>query len=792
MSVNLKIALRHLWNNKLFTFINVIGLSLGLASCLIILIHVKFELGFDRFHANNDRIIRVINDNFGDSYTPMIMSSVLPEYFPGVEKTVRIGKSDWSRFYMIKDKNAVEETDLVYTDSTFFSIFTFPLMSGDDRQVLRSPDRIMLSERMAQKYFGSADPTGMPISLRLSNITYPFIIEGVFRNFPEQSHFHANFLASMEFLKKIRGERAQTSWGLSTVHTYMLLEKPGMQVEMEKRLPGFIDKYVPKDIAADLKYSFQPLTRIHLYSKNIPLDIEPQGNISRVVIFASVALLVLIIAIVNFVLLSLALSHKRIKEFGIRKIVGARQKELVSLVSTEFIIVFLLALQIAFMLAELTIPWLATNMDMNVRQGVFAHVGILLAFAGITGLLGFLASIYITGSVSRIRPIDTIKGILPMTRARIPTRGVLVIFQFSIMIGLLSCLMIMQKQLILVRNTDLGYRKDQLLSVDIPGNSFDKYLLLKEELKSIPGVEGVSGAAYMPPSGQYWICKLKNPQTTEEFQFEEINGDFDLIETLDIDLVLGRTFSRDFGTDTTAILINESGLRLLGTDDPLGTTLIRLENDPARASFTIIGVFRDFHARSLYDKVQPMAVLLSPQMVRQLAIRITSANTGITLKEIEKRWKGIYPEDPIQYTFVDEALHLKYKKEDQSFFLISLFAFLSFMIAFMGLFGLSAFAAERRTKEIGVRKVNGATAADILYLFCRQFGRWITIAFLIALPLAWFGMDRWLQHFAYRTPISWWVFALSLLVSLLVAAITISWQTYRAATRNPVEALRYE
>ena len=792
MSVNFKIAFRHLWNNKLFSFINIIGLSLGLASCLIILIHIRFELGFDRFHAKRDRIVRVTHDNFGDSYSPMIMATALPEYFPEIEKTVRIGKSDWARFYMIKDKSAVEEKNLVYADSTFFRIFTFPLMSGDIRTVLRSPDRIMLSESMARKYFGSADPTGMPISLRISNITYPFSIEGIFKDFPEQSHFQANFLASMEFFKKIRGERSQTSWGLNSVHTYILMKKAGMQQAIEKRMQGFINTYVPNDFAKDLQYSIQPLTRIHLYSKHIMLDIEPQGSISRVIIFASVAMLVLIIAVVNFVLLSLAISHKRIKEFGIRKIVGARQKELVSMVSAEFIIVFLLAMQIAFMLAELSIPWLNSSINLNVQQGVFGNLGMLAVFAVITGLLGFLASIYITGNVSRIRPIDTIKGSLPVSNARIPSRGVLVIFQFSIMISLLSCLMIMQKQLVLVRNTDLGFRKDQLISVDIPDKSFDKYLVMKEALKKIPGIENVSGAAYMPPSGQYWICKFKDPQTAAEFQFEEINGDYDLIETLGVKLIQGRTFSRDYGADTISILINESGLKLLGITEPIGASLIRLENDPARSNFVIIGVISDFHARSLYDKIQPMAIFLTPGMVRQLAIRIAPANTNSTLKEIEKSWKSIFPDDPIQYTFVDEALRLNYIKEDQSFFLISLFAFLSFVIALMGLFGLSAFAAEKRTKEIGVRKVNGAMAADILYLLCRQFGKWITLAFLIALPLAWYGMQRWLQHFAYRTGLSWWVFALAVCISMLVAFITIGLQTYRAATRNPVEALRYE
>jgi len=792
MWIHFKIAFRHLWNNKLFSFINIVGLSLGVASCLIILIYVRFELGFDQFHVNKERIVRITNLKFGDSYSPMIMATVLPEYFPEIEKTLRIVKSDGSRFYIIQDKNSVEEKDLIYADSTFFTVFTFPLLSGDVRSALRSPDRIMLSESMARKYFGSRDPTGMPISLRLSSTTYHFIIEGVFSDFPEQSHFHANFLTSMEFFKKMRGERARTSWGLSSVSTYIMMKNSGMRQSIQKRMPAFIDKYAPKDFAADLQYTLQPLTRIHLYSKDITLDIEPQGSISRVIIFASVAILVLFIAMVNFVLLSMALAYQRIREFGIRKIIGARQKELVSLICAEFFIVFILALQIAFMLVELTITWLKSNINLNVHQGVFANLGMLALFVAITGLMGFLASLYITLFVSRVRPIDTIKGSLSFSNTRVPSRGILVVFQFSIMIGLVSCLIVMQKQLRLIRNTDLGFRKEQLLSVDLPENSFDRYLLLKEELKKIPGVKNVSGAAYMPPSGQYWICNLENSTTGEEFQLEEINSDFDFLETIDAELVQGRSFSRDFGTDSMAILINESGLRLLGIKDPLDAVITRPENSPFRTKFAVIGVFRDFHARSLYDKIQPMAVFLTPGMVRQLAIRLAPLTNKMTIKEIEQKWKIIFPDDPIQYTYVDEALHLYYAREDQTFFIISLFTSLSFVIALMGIFGLSSFSAERRTKEIGIRKANGAMVIDIFYLLFKKIGGWIVIAFLIAMPMAWYSMHKWLQHFAYRTEISWWIFLLAFAISLLVAGITICWRTYLAAIRNPVESLRYE
>ena len=285
---------------------------------------------------------------------------------------------------------------------------------------------------------------------------------------------------------------------------------------------------------------------------------------------------------------------------------------------------------------------------------------------------------------------------------------------------------------------------------------------------------------------------MKNPDTGEEYKVEEINVDYDLVETLGIELKEGRSFSRDYGSDSIAILVNETGLRMMDIKDPLGSFLIRGESDQVRSRKMIIGVFRDFHIRSLYEEVKPMVIFLAPGMVQQMAVRMAPGDTRLTLKEIMRKWNTVFTDDPIQYNFVDEALGLNYRRDDQAHALISLFAFLSLMISLMGLFGLSAFAVERRTKETGIRKVNGAMPADIFYVLSRQFGLWILISSAIAFPASWYAMHRWLQHFAYRTDISWWIFPMALIIAFTVAGITIAWQTYRAATRNPVEALRYE
>jgi putative ABC transport system permease protein len=350
----------------------------------------------------------------------------------------------------------------------------------------------------------------------------------------------------------------------------------------------------------------------------------------------------------------------------------------------------------------------------------------------------------------------------------------------------------MQKQLFLLHHKDLGFRKEQLIVLDIPGDVYTKYIRLKDEFSKLPSVISVSGAAYIPPSNEWWICDVKNPISGESYQIEEINADYDFIETMGIELVQGRSFSHDFGRDSMAILINETGLKKLGIKDPLDSYLIGPEYYPSRSRLVIIGVFRDFHIRSLYEKIFPMAIFLSPTMTRKMAIRLKPESLDKSLELIQEKWTSLFPEDPMQYSFADEGMRLKYDKEDQTYAIIGVFTFLSIAIALMGLFGLSTYAAERRTKETGIRKASGANDFDIFYLHCIQFGRWIALSFLLGVPVAWFAMHRWLQHFAYRTDISWWIFLLALIVSLLVAGITISWQTYKAATRNPVEALRYE
>jgi len=790
MTSNLKIAFRHLWNNKLFSVINILGLALGLASCFIIVLHVKYESGFDRFHVNKDRIIRVVHENY--SYTPIVMGNVMPDYFPEIDKVVRVGKFDWTRFYVLKDNEFTEEKNLVFTDSSFFDVFSFGLLSGDRNRVLRAPDRILLSESMARKYFGNSDPGGREISFRIMNETRHFTIEGVFADFPEQSHFHANFIISIEFFRNLTGGQMFDHWGSNSVHTYLLMKREGMMESMAGRMQGFIDKYVPRDFSRDLHYDLQPLTRIHLYSVNITADIEPQGSITRVRIFTSIAILVLVIALVNFVMLSLALSYQRIKEFGVRKIVGARQQELVSLVTFEFLIVFLLAAQIALMLVELTGPVLERRMAFNIQEGLVANAGILLLFLAVAFVLGYLASIYVTINVSRIRPMEALKNVVAARRRWMPSRGALVVFQFSIMMVLMVSLVTMQKQLWLLRNKDLGFEKEKLLTFNIPYNSGNKYQILKAELKNNPGVESVSGAVYVPPGTQRWTTNLTNPETNEKFEVEEIDGDYDLVETLKIKILQGRAFSREFRSDTVAILINESAVKKFGLKDPVGSVLIRDESDSIRSRKQIIGVFRDFHIRSMYEEIHPMVLFLVPEAVQQMTLRIAAGDTRSAVQQIEKKWSEIFPDDPIQYYFVDEALRLNYIKEDQSFTLITVFALLSLFIALLGLFGLSAFAVERRTKETGIRKVNGAGVSAIFYALSKQFAMWILIAFIVAVPASWFAIHRWLQHFAYRTGIAWWVFLVVLLVSFVVAGITIGWQTYRAATGNPVDALRYE
>jgi putative ABC transport system permease protein len=785
-----KISLRNLWNNRLFSLINILGLSLGLVGCTVILLHVKFELSYDKFHLKKDRIARVIANEV--AFTPFTLAPALHEYCPEIEKITRITKFGEGRFFIHQKDQLSAEKDLVYADSCFFNVFSFPLVYGNPEKVLCSADKMMISEKSAYKYFGRVNPVGNVLSLRMDNTNCDFIIEGVFKNFPEQSHFHADYLLSMEFFEQHRNGSSLKNWGNYCVLTYVLMEKPGINKKIDDKMPGLIARYIPEDLARDTKFRLQPLKEIHLFSKNLEFDIEPQGSITQVLILSSIAVLILLIALVNFVMLSLAISFQRIREFGIRKVIGAQRKELVSLVTAEFLIVFALALQIALMAIEFVMPFVEQNMNLNLSHGFMVNFITVCGFLVLVIFLGYLASVFIAMHVSKFRPIDAIKNTIPVNKLKIPSRGFLIIFQFSIMICLFSCLIGMHKQLNLIYHKDLGFRKEQLVVINIPGDSYAKYVQLKNELKQLSSITSVSGAAYIPPNNELWMFDLKDPVTGESFKFEEVNADYNFIETMGIKMLQGRSFSHDFGRDSAGILINETGLKRLRIKDPLDFWLMGPEYYPSRSKMTILGVFKDYHARSLYEEVYPMAVFLSPEMSRQMVVRLTPASLEISMDLIRKKWTAIFPDDPMEYSFVDEGMRLKYIKEDQVYATIGMFTFLSLVIALMGLFGLSVFVIERRTKEIGLRKVYGSKNFDILFLLSRQFSAWIVIAIIIATPVALYAMKRWLQHFAYKTDLSWWIFALSGFISFCVALITISWQTYKAASGNPVDALRYE
>lgn len=801
MGLNLRLAFRFLWKNKLYSIINIAGLSLGLACCFIILLHVRFEIGFDKFHEKKDRIAIVMHGDW--SFTPYVMADLMPDFFPEIEKVVRFANLDWNKFYVVKGNSFMEEHNALYADSTFFDIFTFPLIKGDPSGILRSPDKIMLSESMIRKYFGNSDVIGEPITLRILNENHTFTIDGVFKDFPEQSNFHANFIMSMKFGRKILGESMFTSWGANSMQTYILLNAPGQIKTVSDRLPAFISENFPKDFPKDqADYSLKMLSKIHLFSSVPEGHLEPQGSITRVIIFSSIAIMVLTIAVINFILLSLALSYQRIKEFGIRKIVGASGQNLVSLVRTEFLIVFVLAAQISLMLVELAIPWFKSHLGIMVYKGIFSNISLLVGFLTVVFILGILSSYYIISNITRIAPVESLKNKLPVRGTLIPTRSILFICQFTIMVGLLICLFIMQKQLRLIRSKDLGYRKEELITFNIPqtfnnlsqdAQESASYQPFVDELKKIPGVKNVSGANYIPPTNQWWLSGYKKPGSDETFALEDIKGDFGLVETLDIEMIAGRTFSPEFGSDSMAILINETAMKNMGftsAEDAIDSYVLTDNNNPVR--FQIIGVFRDFHVRSLYEDIKPMSIMYNTQILQQLAVRLESGDNRRTIDNLKKIWGTFYPDDPIEITFVDEALHLFYSRDDQAHSLISMFSFISLIIALMGLFGLSTNAVERRIKETGIRKVNGAVPSDILILLSKQFLTWILIAFCMAVPASWYAMKQWLQHFAYRTEMSWWVFLAALLISVTVAFITIIWQTYRTARMNPAEALRYE
>ena len=805
----LKIAWRNLGKNRVFSFINIFGLALGLASFLLISLYVTDELSYDRFHENADRIYRVDSDirmggtDLSLSVTSDPMGETLKREYPQVEEYVRLYNNTGSELIR-HGAEFLQEDRVAYADSTLFNVFTLPVVAGRAEHALDDPNTAVISESAARRYFGNPQAAiGQDLETQDQGGTR-YRVNAVFSDLPEQSHMDFDFFFSMDNVRYDWG-----NYGSHNFHTYVLLrdraDAAGFPDKFEavivKYLSPLVKQYMNTDLESfrksgnRIEYSLMPLTDIHLHSDR-SFEFMPNGDIQNVYIFSLAALFVLIIACVNFMNLSTARSAGRAREVGIRKTLGSEKSALVGQFLIESILLAALALALAFGLCALAMPWFNDISGKALQLTDLLRPGYLLFLLLLPFVVGTLAGLYPAFFLAAFNPIRVLKGHRKTGGTEPIFRSALVVFQFAASIVLIVGTLVIYKQLEYIRQARIGFDKEQVVVVDTGGIPAANREPFKNEVSAMASVSKASFAGFLPVanSSRSDTSFSTDPVMTETnvLNMQIWRSDYDYIPTLGMEILEGRNFSPDFGSDSLAIIVNEKAGALLGEGSPVGKkvySLIEAGSEPV--AYTIIGMVRNFNYESLRQNVGPLAFRLG-RNDWATAFRVVPGKIDQALGEIETRYKELAPGMPFQYTFLDESFDQMYRQEQRMGRVALSFAVLAILIACLGLFGLVTYVAEQRTKEIGIRKVLGASLGNILALLSRDFLKLVLIAFAIGSPLAWWAMHQWLQDFAYRAPIGIWVFAVTGGAALGIALLTVAFKAIRAALANPVNSLKTE
>ncbi|WP_207491516.1 ABC transporter permease [Aridibaculum aurantiacum] len=789
----LKIALRNLWRNKAFSFINIAGLAVGMAACFLIFMYVTFEKSYDTFHSKSSRIYRVLTDVITPSETIHAGITAWPfapnikTDFPEVEAFVRVNATS---MLIKKDNRKFQEDRVLYADSSFFRVFDFKLVKGNAETALKEQLSLVLSETTAKKYFGNADPIGQTVVVTGSE--FNAIVTGVMEDLPENSHLKADVLVSMATLTEKFSPGLDEQWSNFDAVSYLLL-KPGTDPgQLEKKFPAFLEQRAGKLMKENQMFYtlfLEPLKDVYMNAERD--DAFENGNRNNVLIFSIIAVFILFIACINFVNLTTARSAERAKEVGIRKVVGAEKNQLVNQFLGESLVMSLLAFVIAIGIAALLLPLFNELAGKTVSTGIFSNINHVLLLLAASIAIGLLAGVYPALVLSAFKPIIVLKGKFTTGTRGIMLRKGLVVAQFSISIALIIGTIVVYHQMKYMRNQDLGFSKDQVIVLDTHGNA-NKFAL-KEELQKLPQVTSAALSSSIPGgSNSKAYSEIENAKG--EMQIANVDlyfVDFEYIEQFKMKTIAGRTFSRDFGTDTTqAMVINEAAVKFFGytsAKDAVGKRFSQWGREG-----TIIGVVKNFHYRSLQENIAPLSMRIEPSRSDLLSIKVSSAQLPATIAALENTWKTIMPHRPFSYYFLDEFFDRQYRGEERFGTLFLYFAVLAIFISCLGLLGLAAYSTIQRTKEIGIRKVMGASIPNIVHLLSKEFLLLVAIAFLVAAPIAWYFMYQWLEGFAYRTTISWWIFLSAGVIAFLIASVTTSFHAIKASVSNPIKSLRTE
>jgi putative ABC transport system permease protein len=800
-----KIAFRNLMKYKFISFINLFGLTVGLACCLLITSYILNELSFDRYNKNTKNIYR-IERTFLNAETGALsleLGAVAPPFAPLLENDFKNIKQA-TRLLPVSSipvkygENIFNEKGLFFAEQNVFNVFDFKVTEGNPANALAEPFSVMLDQKTAKKYFGNSDPLNKVI--RLGN-QYDCKVTGLFKDLPENSHWHPEMLLSFNTLKDSAvygAENLRTNWGNNAFYTYLLVPDHFNVKNFEAQLPAFQNRHIPADgkfKASDYSVlTLCKLTDIHLYA-HTDEEIEINGDIKRVYIFAAIALFILLIACINYMNLSSARSVLRAKEIGVRKTAGAGKGELITQFLSESVFIAWLAAALAFALTVVALPGLNQLSGQNLSVNNLLHWNVLIVILLVPFVVGILSGIYPALSLSSFEPVKVLKGIIKKGGGNISFRKVLVVFQFSISIVLIIATVIVFQQLNYIQSKSLGFDKDHVVTIRYNSGLDHSYQSFKDELLSNSNIKEVALSSRIPSGrlldSQGSQLNRGDSLAPSKADIKYVVADEDFIPTYGIKIVAGRNFSKDYGMDTSSFLINATAVKALELKS--NEAAIGKQFQYGDRKGTIVGVFNDFNFESLHQRIIPLVLYerTSGDGYGNISIK-TLGNVPAALAQIEKTWKKYLPEIPYEYKFLDARYAKLYEAENKESSILIIFSCIAIFIACLGLFGLSAFTITQRVKEIGIRKVLGASTGSIVELISKEFLLLVVIAAVIAFPVAWYLMNHWLHNFAYRINIAWWVFVVAGIIAFLIAFATISFQAVKAAISNPVKSLRSE
>ena len=803
----LKVAFRNITRHKGFSFINIAGLTLGLTACILIGLFVWHEQQYDKFIPSNERVYRIYSEytnNDGTqnmAATPPMFATTLDKDFPEVEKTTRVMMMAVHKTLFEAGKTKLYEESGFFADSTFFEVFPLTFKYGSAKNCLDDPHSIILSGEMAERFFGDENPVGKQLLMERT----PYQVKGVIEKNP-LFHLQFDYMAPLAAIQ-LPAKRME-SWVWHQFINYVKLKKGTDVKSVQAKFQQVVrqsEKSFSNEAAAADKPFFQPLKNIHLYSADFKFDIAARGNITYVRALSVIAVFILLIACFNFVNLATAKSLQRAKEVGVRKAIGAARRQLIFQFVGETILLAFISAVISVGLTLLSLPLLNSFTNKNLSTQLFTNPALILLLIALTLLVGLLAGFYPALVLSAFRPVKVLKSGAASndTAGKTPwLRHGLVVLQFSLSALLIISAIVVFTQVNYLHNKDLGFNKEQIMFFPMRGDKmFGNPEAFKNELLKAPGVKSVSIGYGFPGDAVAGdeIIVNKNGQQ-QSLSATQLTVDFDYIKTLGLTIVAGRDFSKEMSTDKDhAWIINETAVRQLGfgtNANALGQTLSWHPwgaSDPdSLKTGQVIGVVKDFNYKSLYDKVETAVLQIFPGGAWKVAVKLNSANMGNTLNQVKNTWSSFSPEYPIEYKFLDENFEQMYTTEDKLRSLLAVFTFIAIFIGCLGLFGLAAYTAERRKKEVGIRKVLGASTKGVVLLLSKDFIKLVVLSLIVASPVAWYFMNRWLQDFAYRVTIGWWIFGLAAVLVVSIAFITVSFQAIKAAVANPVKSLRTE